>query len=248
MPSRTYFISDIHLRPAGAPGAEEHAEHFYRFLSSVVGDARGGTPTVYVLGDLFDFWFEPGGGAPYGFEAHYTRLREAAAAGMKIVVLPGNRDFLMGSGFRQVTGAQLAPGEMHVELGGMRICLMHGDILMRGDKRYREWHRLSRGATFRRFASSMPAWVGERVARAIRRGSEVEKRAKPPAARELSEAYLRSRLVGGADVIIAGHLHESRDTVLEYGSVSGRLIVLGTWDHGRGAYAEFDGTSLALRE
>ena len=61
-----------------------------------------------------------------------------------------------------------------------------------------------------------------------------------------SESVLRARIAGGADVIIAGHVHEADERVVEAGGRTGRLLVLGPWDERRGAYAEWTGEDLRL--
>ena len=68
MPGRTLFVSDVHLRPDDTPGAEERAARFFEFAREAA--SRPGTKrveTMYVLGDLFDYWYEPGRRAPAAF-------------------------------------------------------------------------------------------------------------------------------------------------------------------------------------
>ena len=95
-----------------------------------------------------------------------------------MVVLPGNRDFLMGRAFVEATGASLGAEEEGLCLADRTVALLHGDALMSGDKRYRQWARLSRSPGFRRISRGMPSWLTERIARYIRKLSSREKRTK----------------------------------------------------------------------
>jgi UDP-2,3-diacylglucosamine hydrolase len=243
MASRTVFVSDVHLRATGSPGTDDIADRFFAFLEEQCAAA---TATVYVLGDLFDYWFESRGRIPPSLAAHCDALRRVTEAGTRLCCLSGNRDFLLGTAFVERTGARVLGTECEVDLGGVRVRLLHGDLLMPGIKRYRQWHRLSRGLTFRRLARWLPPSVCELAARAIRKGSEREKRVVHQRARTVSSRQLESRYAAGADVVIAGHFHEARDEVVRAGAAAGRLIVLGCWDAGRGAYAVWDGSTLTL--
>lgn len=241
------FISDVHLPVDGTRGTSGRTRAFMDFLGETARDAaRGGCETLYMLGDLFDFWYEAGGRAPRGFEEALGAMREAVSAGLRIVALPGNRDFLLGRAFATETGAEVAPEELEITLGGKRVRLTHGDLLARGDHRFQVWRRFSRGGTFRRMASGMPPLLARIIARALRRGSEFEKSVKPRSAMAYSDGALRSAVARGADVIIAGHVHEPAEIAIAAGGRTGRLLVLGTWDEDGGAYVEWTGEQLRL--
>jgi UDP-2,3-diacylglucosamine hydrolase len=241
------FISDVHLPPEGRHPAAARAPVFLDFLDQTAGLAeQGKCGTLCVLGDLFGFWYEAGGRPPRGYDRVLRAMREAASRGLRIVVLHGNRDFLLGPAFTKATGAHLAPDELEISLGGKRICLTHGDAFVWGDHRYQVWRRLSRGGSFRRVANGLPRWLAERVACAFRLGSEFEKSVKPRAAMAYAPGALRARVARGADVIVAGHVHEAGELTIEAAGREGRLLRLGSWDEGRGAYAEWTGEELRL--
>jgi UDP-2,3-diacylglucosamine hydrolase len=234
------FISDVHFPSGGARA-------FLDFLAETAERAsRGACRTLYVLGDLFGFWYEAGGRPPPGFDEVLAGMRDAVSRGLRIVVLRGNRDFLMGPAFTRATGAEFAPDEFEIALGGKRIHLTHGDVLATGDHRYQLWRRLSRGLTFKRIANGLPRRLADRVARAFRLGSEFEKGVKKRTSMYYSAAALGARVAAGADVIVAGHVHEAEEREIEAGGRTARLVVLGPWDEGRGAYAEWSDGELRL--
>ena len=245
--NKALFISDVHLLPEGERGADALSARFGRFLEEAAARAgQGNLDALYVLGDLFNHWFESGGKAPRGFERDCAALREAARRGLKIVALPGNRDFLLGAAFERLTGAEVAPDGLVLTLGRMRVELTHGDALALADRRYQLWRKLARGPGFRRLARGVPSWAAERIAGLLRSGSELEKRAKPLASMRLSEEALRTRVLRGADVILTGHVHEPGERVVESAGREGRLVTLGSWESARGAHAEWDGERVRL--
>ena len=240
------FISDVHLPPGdtGAPGPRAVA--FGEFMSDAASRARAGPCTLYVLGDLFSYWFEPAGRVPRDFRRACGAVREATGRGLRVVCLPGNRDFLLGPGFARETGAEVARDEVFLDLGGRKALLTHGDTLAAGDRRYQHWRRFARGRTFRRLAGGLPVRLAERLAASLRAGSELEKRAKPLAAMRHSERALAGRIARGADIIIAGHVHEPGERTIEVDGRAGRVLTLGAWGDSPGARAEWNGADLRL--
>lgn len=235
------FISDVHLLPGG-PGAEARTRAFADFVAGAARSAR----TLYVLGDLFSYWFESRGRVPRGFDRACSAIREATVRGLRVVALPGNRDFLLGREFARRTGAEVARDNLVMEFGESTVLLTHGDSLAADDHRYQLWKRLSRAGTFRRLARGVPPWAAERVAAALRAGSEAEKRVKQLGAMAYSDRALRARVACGADVIVAGHVHDAGERAVEAGGRVGRVLTLGAWGVTPGAHAEWDGEDLRL--
>jgi len=119
------LISDLHLsgeRPAVS-------EQFFRFLRAEAARAQ----TLYVLGDLFEYWVgddaldAAGGDALARGVAH--GLRKLSDSGVAVWLMHGNRDFLVGSGFCEASGARLLDDPTLATVGGERTLLMHGDTL-----------------------------------------------------------------------------------------------------------------------
>lgn len=248
---RILFVSDVHLRPEGAPLAAELSARFAGFLDEAASSAeRGDVSALYVLGDLFDYWFEPRGRIPTGFRGDCDRIRRATSRGLAVTVLPGNRDFLLGPAFERATGAAVAPEELELRLvsagRATRVLLAHGDSLVSRDRRYQVWRRFSRSAGFRRVASSLPEAACTLLARLARRGSEFEKGMKPRDSMAYSETALRALVARGFDSVVAAHVHEALEREIAWGGRRCRLIALGSWERGGGEFAEWDGLRLRL--
>lgn len=107
---RAIFIADAHLRQ---PGDEN-----YRLLMEFLAGLRGNVDTLYILGDLFEFWI---GYDPVPF-THYLplldRLRELVDSGVRIEYFEGNHDFHMGPFFTETLRATVHPGPAVVDIRG----------------------------------------------------------------------------------------------------------------------------------
>src|SRR5438067_4235026 len=117
----TLFLSDLHLSPA-RPGLVAAFHAFCR------GPARAARE-VYILGDLFDAWLgDDQLREPFAAEIAAS-LREVANGGVRIGVMRGNRDFLLGDAFAGASGSTLLPEQLVVDVAGTPTLLLHGDEL-----------------------------------------------------------------------------------------------------------------------
>lgn len=126
---RTVFIADAHLV------SPEDAN--YRLLLRFLHDLEGELDTLYIMGDLFDFWL--------GFPSHpFTQYDEVLDAlerlvqrGCRLVYFEGNHDFHLGAIFSQRLNAEIHTGPAMESVQGKRLYLCHGDQINREDRFYR---------------------------------------------------------------------------------------------------------------
>ena len=83
-----YFASDIHLGAGGRDATRRIERRFDAWLDRVADDAEA----IFLLGDLFDFWFEYREVAPRGFVRTLGRLAALTDRGVRVVLLTGNHD------------------------------------------------------------------------------------------------------------------------------------------------------------
>src|SRR3954464_11888729 len=88
---KVYFASDFHLGAPDAASSLAREKRIVRWLDEVAQDAAA----IYLLGDLFDFWFEYRHAVPRGFIRLQGKLAELADAGMPITIFTGNHDMWM---------------------------------------------------------------------------------------------------------------------------------------------------------
>src|SRR5262249_34487190 len=112
-----FFVSDAHLGVDRAPAEAARTARLHDFLNSRPGRAS----SLYIVGDLFDFWFESRPAIPrrhFPTLAALARLREA---GVDIAYMNGNHDFWLGTFFRDSLGIRTIDGGVSVEAQGRRL-------------------------------------------------------------------------------------------------------------------------------
>lgn len=131
--TKTYFISDLHLGVPNAQVSREREKLAVRFLDQIAPDAQ----RLYVLGDLFDFWYEYPTVVPKGFVRIQGKLAELADQGVEIHLFTGNHDMWMFNYFTEEFGATMHRGPELTNLDGTWFMLGHGDGLGPGDHGYK---------------------------------------------------------------------------------------------------------------
>jgi len=154
-----YVVSDIHL--GAVPDATERA--FVAFLEHVGAEAR----SLLIAGDLFDFWFEYGEVIPGRHFRTLAAIARLADAGLPVYMAGGNHDAWGGAFLRDHVGMQFHTDPFHMELGGRRTLVAHGDGLGKGDLKYRALKAVIRSrAAIGAFRALHPE-LGLRLARAV---------------------------------------------------------------------------------
>ncbi len=130
---KIYFASDQHL---GAPNYEHsltREKHFVKWLDTVKEDAQ----EIFLLGDLFDFWFEYKTAVPRGYVRILGKLAELTDSGIPITFFTGNHDMWMFDYFPKELGVTLHKDPIEYEVNGKRFFIGHGDGLGPGDHGYK---------------------------------------------------------------------------------------------------------------
>ena len=118
-----YFASDIHLGAGGPAAARAVEKRFVAWLDEVSREADA----VFILGDLFDFWFEYKRVVPKGFVRVLGKLCELTDRGIRVVFMTGNHDMWVRDYFEAECGVEVYTSPRIMELAGKRVFLAHGD-------------------------------------------------------------------------------------------------------------------------
>lgn len=222
----TLFVSDLHLT-ARRP---ETAALFLRFLAGPARTAR----TLYILGDLFDYWAgDDDLGDPFN-AGICTALAELAAGGTQIFFMAGNRDFLAGRQFGVSSRLTFVDDPTVVGLAGMPTLLMHGDTLCTDDTDYLAFRAVARSPQWRADVLAKPLTERKALLDMLRARSETAKQGKgydvmDANAGAVADAFRRHdvrRLIHGHTHRQARHDHLVDDRACE-------RWVLGDWhEHG----------------
>ncbi|MBA2565637.1 MAG: UDP-2,3-diacylglucosamine diphosphatase [Gemmatimonadetes bacterium] len=246
-PTPAFFFSDVHLGAAD-PGQESLKNaRLAEFLDHVGAAGR----SLFCLGDLFDFWFEYDTAVPARFFGVLRRLQELSEAGVRLHFQGGNHDWWVRRGGRpgfleREIGFRLLPDRAEIAADGLRLLLLHGDGIGRGDVPYRVLKRVLRN----RLAVEAFRWIHpDLAARVGSLTSRTSRRAKGSGPREETCAAIRAHaletLAHRPDLhaVLAGHAHRLEETAIADGR---RYLNLGDW-RSSGSYAVIQGGALSLR-
>ena len=226
MTARTlvYFVSDVHLGLDVNDPADREAR-FVRFLKSIPKDR---TRTLYLLGDIWDFWYEYHDVVPKGYVRVFAALLDLMDSGVEVCFFQGNHDIWCFHYFEEL-GMKILQQPYVAEIGGKVFCLGHGDGLGPGHWLYKLMRRGFRNKFFQSLFSLLPPYIAFRFGKGWSKKSRVAKSleysfrgADEPLYKFASEFSSRRHV----DYFIFGHFHVSEDLVLPTGA---RLLILKDW-------------------
>jgi UDP-2,3-diacylglucosamine hydrolase len=218
----TLFISDLHL----SEKRPEVTALFLRFLR----EQAAGAEALYILGDLFEAWLGDDLILP-DYRPVLEAFRALTAGGTTLFVMHGNRDFLIGDAFAELTGARLLGEPAVIVLHGRRALLMHGDTLCTDDLPYQQMRAQLRKPEF--IADFLRKPAAERIAFAqqLRARSQEETRRKQEYIMDVNaEAVAAAYRAHEVDLLIHGHTHRLGWHTFPVDERKVERIVLGDWD------------------
>ena len=130
---KIYFASDLHL---GCPNFEkslEREKHFIKWLDIIKKDADA----IYLLGDIFDYWYEFKKVVPRGFVRFLGKLAELADSGISIHFFTGNHDIWVDDYLPKEIGLHLHRKAKSIQIGNKKFFIGHGDGLGNYDYKYK---------------------------------------------------------------------------------------------------------------
>ncbi len=135
---KIYFASDNHLGAPTAVESKPREAKFVQWLDTIKADAGA----IFLLGDLFDFWFEYKMVVPKGFVRTLGKLAELRDSGIPIYFFVGNHDLWMDDYFQTELNIPVYRRSLEVESNGKRFLIGHGDGLGPGDKGYKRMKKV----------------------------------------------------------------------------------------------------------
>jgi UDP-2,3-diacylglucosamine hydrolase len=237
-----YFASDFHL---GAPGYEQSRARENRIVSWL-NQIEPSCSELFLMGDIFDFWFEYRLVVPKGFIRLQGKLAQMSDNGIKIYFFKGNHDMWVNDYFTKEMGIQVISDEYVIERNGKRFYLHHGDGLGPGDGKYKMLRKVFRNPVCQWLFSVIPPQIGLGIGSAWSSKSRrdgLEEQVFMGEDKEWLAIYSREILAREHfDYFIYGHRHLPLDLQLNEKS---RYVNLGEWMK-YNSYAVFDGNQLSL--
>jgi UDP-2,3-diacylglucosamine hydrolase len=243
--SNIYFASDFHL---GVPNHSEslnRERRIVRWLESIEQDAK----ELYLMGDLFDFWFEFKKVVPKGFVRLLGKLGQMSDKGIKIYIFKGNHDMWMYGYLEKEIGAEVISDEKILNAQGKKLFLHHGDGLGPGDPSYKLLKRFIFKNPFCQFLFKIapPSW-GLSIAEYFSsksRLANIKRDEQFDESKEWLLHYCKEKVEKEHfDYFIFGHRHLPLDLVVKNNV---RYINLGEWVN-HSTYAVLKDGQLELKK
>ncbi|MCB0397250.1 MAG: UDP-2,3-diacylglucosamine diphosphatase, partial [Flavobacteriales bacterium] len=220
-----YFASDFHLGAPDEESSREREKNIVAWLRSIEGDAE----TVFLMGDVFDFWFEYKTAVPRGHVRLLGQLAQMADNGIRLVFFTGNHDMWAFDYLEKEIGMEIHRKPLLTELKGKRFYLAHGDGIGPGDHKYKFLKAV--------FANPLCQWLFARlhpnfgigIAQYFSRKSRLSTEDETfYGDKEWQVIHSRDMLKehGKIDFFIYGHRHLANDIPLKE---TARFINLGDW-------------------
>ena len=240
---KIYFASDFHLGVPNLAESHQREKRIVKWMNEIKGDCT----ELYLMGDLFDFWFEYKKVVPKGFVRLLGKIAEFTDAGIPVHLFIGNHDMWMFGYLEEELGVQIHRKNLIKEINGKIFFLGHGDGIGPGDYGY----KFIKAVFANKFCQWLFARIHPNLAFAMANFWSGRSRVATENLLFLGEenehqiVFAKEQLQKNHyDYFIFGHRHIPNDIAL---SDSSRYINLGDWIVNN-TYAVFDGERLELKK
>jgi len=239
--TKIYFASDFHLGAPNHHKSREREKKICKWLEQISKDAK----EVYLLGDLFDFWFEYNKVIPKGFERLKGKLAELTDSGIKVHLFVGNHDLWTFGYLESEIGLTIHTKPKIIEIKNKKFYVAHGDGLGKGNIIYKVTKSIYENRICQFLFKILPSTIGITLAQFL---SRKNKKKQNPSKEKLGENYLINYCKNvlkkqHIDYFVFGHIHRPCSIEL---SPNSTYINLGDWVT-HFSYAELDEENLLLK-
>jgi len=235
---RTIFLADAHLTSPD--------DNNYRMILRFLRELEGNTETLFIMGDLFDFWLGFPSQPFRQYDAVLEALLSLKQSGCRLVFFEGNHDFHLGTVFSDRLSAEIHTGPSIQTVQGRRLFLCHGDQVNRLDHGYRLLRLVLRNRLTAAAVSHFPPSLALRIKNRLQHTSRASYQVKVQRwnYREIIRSFARSVRDQGCDGLVTGHFHLAFQENLDKTPFS--ILSLGDWME-QLTYGEMIDGQLALR-
>lgn len=215
------FISDIHLG-LQSKDLENRKE---RLLVKFLNFAQTNCSELFIVGDLFDYWFEYKRVYQKGFFRTLTAIQDLTDHGIKVHYLIGNHDFMHQNFFKDEIGALMYENPISITLNNKKFFIGHGDGMVKNDLGYKILKVILRNKVIQKFYSWIHPDIGVSIASSTSKSSRDYTSQKDYGEEDGLFEAAKMKIDEGYDYVLLGHLH--RRCFLNY--KNGVYINLGSW-------------------
>ncbi|MFY8129242.1 MAG: UDP-2,3-diacylglucosamine diphosphatase [Chitinophagaceae bacterium] len=242
---KIYFLSDFHLGAPNAQASLVREKKVVSFLNSIKHEASA----IFIVGDMFDFWFEYKNVVPKGYTRILGKLAELSDLGIQLHFFVGNHDMWMSGYFEQEFNMPVYHHPKEFEFNGQRFLIGHGDGLGPHDYGYKLLKKVFRNKFCQFLFGFVHPFIGINIANYFSRKSRQKTGASDAIflgeEKEWLVQYCKKKLeTEEFDYFIFGHRHLPLNIKLNNTST---YINLGDWIT-HFTYAVFDGEKVELKK
>ncbi len=220
--NKTYlFISDIHLGLRSKEEEKQKEELLVQFLQF----AKDNCNELFILGDLYDYWFEYRKVYQKGYFKTLAALKNLTDNGVKLHYIIGNHDFMHGDFFEKEIGAFLYENDISTVLNDSKFYLAHGDGLVKNDLGYKILKKILRNKFIQGMYSLIHPDLGIALASHTSKSSRDYTANKDYGEVDGLLSFASNKIDEGYDYVLLGHSH--RRTFKQHNN--GFYINLGSW-------------------
>jgi UDP-2,3-diacylglucosamine hydrolase len=242
---KIFFLSDFHLGAPDAPRSLQREKLIVGFLNEIRDEAD----TIFIVGDVFDFWYEYKKVVPRGYVRLLGKLAELTDAGITIQFFVGNHDMWMKNYFQKELNVPVYFEPKEFIFNNKTFLVGHGDGIGPGDRGYKALKKVFRNPVCQWLFGVLPPAVGMGLANySSRKSREAAGNHKEETFlgedKEWLLIYSKETLAEkNFDFFVFGHRHLPIDYRL---SGTSRYINLGDWINYQ-TYGVFDGKDMELK-
>jgi len=231
------FISDAHLRNI----KDKNQKHLVNFLESIKGKAKA----LYILGDLFDFWYGYKSVVYTQFIPVLAKLMEIKESGTDLIMIEGNHEFRFDIFFRDEIGAEVDDVYIEKKIEGNNFFLTHGDNINTIDHGHKILtFFLKNRLSYLAVQTTHPGfwWT---IANYLSSMSRQKLTDPVSGIKDACRKFAEQKFRDGVDTVVIGHTHEAELEKINIDGKEKTLVFLGDWIE-TFSYLEFDGETLHL--
>ena len=242
---KIFFASDFHLGLKAGSEPVEREKKVVRWLQSIMPEAG----EIFLLGDIFDFWWEYKHVVPKGFTRFFGTISEITDSGIPVHFFTGNHDMWTSGYLADECGMIIHTEPLTIAFNNKVFHLAHGEGLGSENTGYKILLSIFRNKTLRTLYSALHPSIGVGIGHAWSLNSRLGKGKKLEFLGEDNEdliKYSRSVIAMGEkiDYFIYGHRHITLSYRIREGA---EVIFLGDWVYD-GSYAVWDSSKLILKD
>jgi len=236
--STVYFLSDVHLGIDTEQTSHIREQALISWLHTVKEDAA----VIYIVGDLFDYWYEYKTVVPKGYFELFAAMKAIVDSGIQITYLTGNHDLWHYGYLSNHIGIQVLTGPIITTYDNRKFYITHGDGIGKGDLGYKFIKSVLSNRFCQRLFGAIHPTLGLPLMRYMSRRSRISHKhdANPTAHHH---QYCQDTLLQQPDIdyFLMGHIHHSEITDMG----QAKYINLGDWTTAY-SYAKWDGQQIEL--